>query len=98
MSTDPSFARWAPVVSGHNTDHAHEVAARQSDVHSHRPEVIPSLDGIRAISVLIVVLGHSGLEALVPGGLGVTIFFFLSGYLITTLMLTEHERTGKSIS
>ena len=29
-----------------------------------------------------------------PGGLGVTIFFFLSGYLITTLMLTEHERTG----
>jgi len=30
----------------------------------------------------------------VPGGLGVTIFFFLSGYLITTLMLTEHARTG----
>ena len=66
----------------------------KSDAHSHRFEVIPSLDGIRAISVLIVVLGHSGLEALVPGGLGVTIFFFLSGYLITTLMLTEHERTG----
>ena len=39
-------------------------------------------------------LGHSGLEAIVPGGLGVTIFFFLSGYLITTLMLTEHERIG----
>ena len=57
-------------------------------------EVIPSLDGIRAISVLIVVLGHSGLEDVVPGGLGVTIFFFLSGYLITTLMLTEYERTG----
>ena len=29
-----------------------------------------------------------------PGGLGVTIFFFLSGYLISTLMLAEHERTG----
>ncbi|XUM21782.1 acyltransferase family protein [Bradyrhizobium oligotrophicum S58] len=55
---------------------------------------IPSLDGIRALSVLIVVLGHSGLQAMVPGGLGVTIFFFLSGFLISTLMLAEHERTG----
>ena len=63
-------------------------------MHAHRPEVIPSLDGMRAISVLIVVLGHSGLQALVPGGLGVTIFFFLSGYLISTLMLAEHERAG----
>jgi peptidoglycan/LPS O-acetylase OafA/YrhL len=66
-----------------------------SDGHSRHPQIIPSLDGIRAISVLIVVLGHSGLEALVPGGLGVTIFFFLSGYLISTLMLAENERTGK---
>ena len=64
------------------------------DLRSHRSEVIPSLDGIRAISVLIVVLGHSGLQALVPGGLGVTIFFFLSGYLISTLMLAEQKRTG----
>ena len=89
-----SFARWAPVASGRNPSHAHEVAIRKIDVRPHRLEVVPSLDGIRAISVLIVVLGHSGLEDLVPGGLGVTIFFFLSGYLITTLMLTEHERTG----
>jgi peptidoglycan/LPS O-acetylase OafA/YrhL len=88
------FARPAPVMPGHDTDDAHRVVTLTSDVHSHRSEVIPSLDGIRAISVLIVVLGHSGLEAIVPGGLGVTIFFFLSGYLISTLMLAEHERTG----
>jgi len=81
-------------MPGHDTDHAHRLVTHTSDVHSHRSEVIPSLDGIRAISVLIVVLGHSGLEALVPGGLGVTIFFFLSGYLISTLMLAENERTG----
>ena len=66
-----------------------------SDGLSRDVQTIPSLDGIRAVSVLIVVLAHSGLEDLVPGGLGVTIFFFLSGYLITTLMLTENERTGK---
>jgi len=56
---------------------------------------IPSLDGIRAISVLLVVLAHSGFGTIVPGGLGVTIFFFLSGYLITTLLLAEIERVGK---
>jgi peptidoglycan/LPS O-acetylase OafA/YrhL len=90
------IARRAVIVSGHETNHACRVAKPAGDARSrsHRPEAIPSLDGIRALSVLIVVLGHSGLEALVPGGLGVTIFFFLSGYLITTLMLNEHERTG----
>jgi peptidoglycan/LPS O-acetylase OafA/YrhL len=50
---------------------------------------IPSLDGLRAISVLIVVLSHSGLGYVVPGGLGVTVFFFLSGFLITTLLRRE---------
>src|SRR5947199_4929814 len=59
-----------------------------------RPQAIPSLDGIRAVSVLLVVLAHSGFGTIVPGGMGVTIFFFLSGYLITTLMLVESERSG----
>jgi peptidoglycan/LPS O-acetylase OafA/YrhL len=57
-------------------------------------QTIPSLNGIRAISVLIVVLSHSGFGTIVPGGLGVTIFFFLSGFLITTLMIAELEHTG----
>lgn len=85
---------WASFVTGRNAYQTCEVAGRNDDARRHRLEVIPSLDGLRAISVLIVVLAHSDSEALVPGGLGVTIFFFLSGYLITTLMLTEHERTG----
>ena len=88
------FARQVTVASGRDADHTRGSTTPMSDVHSHQLQVIPSLDGIRAISVLLVVLGHSGLEALVPGGLGVTIFFFLSGYLISTLMLAENERTG----
>lgn len=56
--------------------------------------VIPSLDGLRALSVLIVLVAHAGYGGIVPGGLGVTIFFFLSGYLITTLLVAEHDRTG----
>lgn len=56
---------------------------------------IPSLDGIRAIAVGLVFLAHSGLEHIVPGGLGVTVFFVLSGYLITTLMRIERARSGR---
>lgn len=55
---------------------------------------IPSLDGIRAIAFLIVFLSHAGLK-LVPGGFGVTVFFFLSGYLITTMLRREHERSNR---
>ncbi len=54
---------------------------------------IPGLDGIRAIAVLAVLLYHSGV-LLVPGGfLGVDVFFVLSGFLISTLLLQEIERT-----
>ena len=55
---------------------------------------IPSLNGIRAVAVSLVFLAHGGADSLVPGGLGVTIFFVLSGYLITTLMRIEHTRSG----
>jgi peptidoglycan/LPS O-acetylase OafA/YrhL len=56
---------------------------------------IPSLDGIRALAVSVVFLAHSGLEHLLPGGLGVTIFFVLSGYLISTLLRSEHAATAQ---
>ena len=56
---------------------------------------IPSLDGVRALAVLLVFFAHSSLDKIVPGGLGVTIFFVLSGYLISTLMRIEYARSGK---
>jgi peptidoglycan/LPS O-acetylase OafA/YrhL len=52
---------------------------------------IPSLDGIRAGSFLIVFANHA-FGAWIPGQLGVTVFFFLSGFLITTLMRAEYEK------
>lgn len=57
--------------------------------------MIPSLDGWRAIAILIVAISHAGFGHLIPGGLGVTIFFFLSGYLITTLMINEYKRNDE---
>ena len=54
----------------------------------------PALDGLRGIAVLAVLFFH-GDFAWAPGGfLGVSIFFTLSGFLITTLLLTEKETTG----
>jgi peptidoglycan/LPS O-acetylase OafA/YrhL len=58
--------------------------------------MIPSLDGIRIVAFMLVFLSHTADlgDRFFPGGLGVTVFFFLSGYLITTLMRRESERTG----
>jgi peptidoglycan/LPS O-acetylase OafA/YrhL len=60
------------------------------------PFNIPSLDGLRTVAFVIVFFSHSSDlgDRFFPGGLGVTIFFFLSGYLITTLMRRESERKG----
>lgn len=51
----------------------------------------PSLDGLRAVSFLLVFVAHAGLADRVPGGFGVTTFFFLSGFLITSLMRLEAQ-------
>lgn len=55
---------------------------------------LPALDGLRAVSILLVVVSHLGLGHLVPGGLGVTIFFFISGFIITHILLRENDANG----
>ncbi len=52
------------------------------------------LDALRAISILLVLIAHLGFQHIVPGGLGVTIFFGISGYIITALILKEHKDFG----
>ncbi len=54
----------------------------------------PALDGLRAVSVLLVLVFHAGFAFMPAGYLGVSVFFTLSGYLITSLLLVEHARTG----
>ncbi|MEL6890368.1 MAG: acyltransferase family protein [Actinomycetota bacterium] len=55
----------------------------------------PALDGVRALAVIAVVLFHADIGVLGGGYLGVSVFFTLSGYLITTLLATEIERDGR---
>jgi peptidoglycan/LPS O-acetylase OafA/YrhL len=54
---------------------------------------MPILDGIRAIAVFLVIFYHA-IFKWVPGGLGVLMFFVISGFLITWLLLKEHRRSG----
>jgi peptidoglycan/LPS O-acetylase OafA/YrhL len=56
----------------------------------------PALDGLRGIAVLMVIVGHTGFPYMPPpSGNGVVIFFVLSGFLITSLLLEERQRTGR---
>jgi peptidoglycan/LPS O-acetylase OafA/YrhL len=53
------------------------------------------VEGLRGLAVLVVVLFHAGLAGLAGGFVGVDVFFVISGFLITGLLLREHERTGR---
>lgn len=53
------------------------------------------IDGCRGIAILIVILSHAGLGSVIPGKFGVTFFFFISGFLITKLLLFEIEKKGR---
>ena len=55
---------------------------------------VPALDGLRAVAVVGVMLFHGGVSWMPGGYLGVDVFFVLSGYLITTLLLRERVGTG----
>lgn len=55
---------------------------------------IPGLDGLRAIAVIAVIVYHADPRWLHGGFLGVEVFFVISGYLITLLLVAERERTG----
>ena len=76
-----------------------KLAAPITDV----PEILkqsylPGLDGLRAISILLVLMGHGLIGTwwvdCFPGAIGVDIFFVISGFIITTLLLKEKVRSG----
>ena len=73
----------------------HEVSRGEGSASGHQP----ALDGVRGLAIVGVLTLHStiwgAMPPVLPGGnLGVNVFFVLSGYLITTVLLGEHDRTG----
>lgn len=63
----------------------------QAGAHSYRADI----DGLRALAVALVVLFHAGVSWLPGGFIGVDVFFVISGYLITGLLVAEQARTGR---
>ncbi len=61
--------------------------------HISRVPYLPGLDGMRALAVIAVMVYHANSEWLPGGFLGVEMFFVISGYLITLLLISERERT-----
>jgi peptidoglycan/LPS O-acetylase OafA/YrhL len=60
-----------------------------------RVPYLPGLDGMRALAVVAVMVYHANPGWLPGGFLGVEVFFVISGYLITLLLIAEKERTGR---
>ena len=71
---------------------AHE-QAKHREGHTPGLSYLPGLDGLRAIAVLAVIFYHNNYTSLPGGFLGVDVFFVISGYLITSLLLQEWERS-----
>ena len=80
-------------ASANNAGRANTPAAEQTPARP-KSRYIPALDGLRTLAVVAVVLYHLNLTWAQGGLLGVTIFFVLSGYLITRLLLNE-DRTQR---
>ncbi len=78
-----------------NTDATRSSATDQQTTARPKSRYIPALDGLRTLAVVAVVLYHLNLTWAQGGLLGVTIFFVLSGYLITRLLLNEVAKTGR---
>ena len=55
----------------------------------------PDIEGLRAVAVLLVIGAHFAIPGMSAGFIGVDIFFVISGYLITSILVREHEATGK---
>jgi peptidoglycan/LPS O-acetylase OafA/YrhL len=73
---------------------APEPALAEGTAAAARLPFFPGLEGLRGVAVVAVVVFHGGFAMAKGGFLGVSTFFTLSGFLITSLLLAEHTRTG----
>lgn len=65
-----------------------------ADAPRNRANRYAHIDALRAAAILLVVVAHAGLGSIIPGGSGVTIFFAISGFIITFLVLRERDNSG----
>jgi peptidoglycan/LPS O-acetylase OafA/YrhL len=71
------------------------VSGPQASLRSQSSGYVPSLDGLRAVGIILVFVHHLITPLPFGGAVGVDIFFVLSGYLITSILLREYDRHGR---
>lgn len=84
-----------PQTVATSSDAAPTAVRGATERHSSLLSHLSGLDGLRAIAVLAVLAYHAGFDQAQGGFLGVEVFFVISGYLITSLLLSEQRRTGR---
>ena len=92
--TEPRRAAGSHRSPANKVAHTNSAAKEQAPARP-KSRYIPALDGLRTLAVVAVVLYHLNLTWAQGGLLGVTIFFVLSGYLITRLLINEIAKTGR---
>jgi peptidoglycan/LPS O-acetylase OafA/YrhL len=90
------------VAGNHAVGTARSGTARSATTLRRTPSVLDApvahrrdIEGLRAVAVLLVVLSHAGVAGFAGGYVGVDVFFVISGFLITTLLVRELARTGR---
>ena len=94
QATEPRHAAGSHRAPANKGAHTNSAAKEQAPTRP-KSRYIPALDGLRTLAVVAVVLYHLNLTWAQGGLLGVTIFFVLSGYLITRLLINEVSKTGR---
>lgn len=94
QTPEPRHAAGSHRTPANKGAHASSSAKEQAPTRP-KSRYIPALDGLRTLAVVAVVLYHLNLTWAQGGLLGVTVFFVLSGYLITRLLINEVSKTGR---
>src|SRR5688500_4224180 len=94
MAPEPRSLGFGPVAAATQTDVRRDLdlAAADQELRPNGLAYQPALDGLRALAVLAVIAYHDNYPWAEGGFLGVDLFFVLSGFLITTLLVLEHRR------
>ena len=79
-----------------STAHVAPLTPSEATPSKHRPTAFrPDIEGLRAVAIGLVLVYHAGVDWLPGGFVGVDVVFVISGFLITSLLVREIERTGK---
>ena len=94
MTDTPTSAAYSSDTSS-SLPHGEDIPDKPIRTRSSRGQFRPDIEGMRAIAVGLVILFHAYHQPFTGGFVGVDVFFVISGFLITSLLLKEQSRTGR---